>query len=712
MFQNYGYEVANILKDAEKIRYQLKHPYVGTEHLFLSLLRNDQEIADCFALYDVTYDNFKDELLALVGQASSYQDFNLYTPMLRKVLEQANAMGSEMNKGRVTATMLTLAILEEGEGVAIRILMHFDVPLDEIYLTLKQKLLPKNKRNRNLEVYKIGVSLSQNILKEKTIVGRDKEVSLMIETLLRRQKNNPLLIGKAGVGKTALVEELARRIKYHEVPEELFDYEIVLLEMGALVAGTKYRGEFEERLNKIIKEVRQEKNIILFIDEIHSMVNAGGAEGAISAGDILKPYLARGEIKVIGATTLQEYHEFLECDKALDRRFEKIMLNEPDEDMMKEILDAVFPGYEKYYHVCLTEENKQSFLKYSKSYLFHKCNPDKTLDLIDSVCARKKVKNISLNYSGNVLEKIQKKKERSLKKGNYKEALQEAQDENKWKQELKKINNKTYLTIDDADILEVLENKTNFWIQKDEKKLLKDLEEKLKSSLFGQNEVIENLVHSLNLQEEKSMSFFLLGGSGVGKTETVKIFSEVMKTLFIRIDMSEYNTPESIYKLIGTPYVYGKNHNVFVFQQVMEKPYVTILFDEIEKAHPKVLNLLLQILDESFVTNSFGEKIYFNHSFIFLTSNALAKETIGFSKKDMAVDLNVFSKEFLGRIDVFLTYNKITKDVALKYIKQNLKNLDIDVETLLLKAEIEKYGMRNLKNQIERANKKNSLLNN
>ena len=208
------------------------------------------------------------------------------------------------------------------------------------------------------------------------------------------------------------------------------------------------------------------------------------------------------------------------------------------------------------------------------------------------------------------------------------------------------------------------------------------------------------------------MSFFLLGGSGVGKTETVKIFSEVMKTLFIRIDMSEYNTPESIYKLIGTPYVYGKNHNGFVFQQVMEKPYVTILFDEIEKAHPKVLNLLLQILDESFVTNSFGEKIYFNHSFIFLTSNALAKETIGFSKKDMAVDLNVFSKEFLGRIDVFLTYNKITKDVALKYIKQNLKNLDIDVEALLLKAEIEKYGMRNLKNQIERANKKNSLLNN
>lgn len=348
MFHNYGFEVASILKKAEDIRYECKHPYVGTEHLLLALLFEENETTQVFENFGVNYTSFKSLLIDTIGQASSYQELNLYTPMLKKVLEIANMEAMDLNHGVVKPVYLALALLEEGEGIAIRLLLQMDISLDDLYLSLKQLITPRSKKNKNLEIFKIGVSMSQNLGKEKVIVGRDKEIDFMIETLLRKQKNNPLLIGKAGVGKTALVEELARRIKYHEVPKELEGMEIILLEMGALVAGTKYRGEFEERLNKIIKEVLHEKNIILFIDEIHSMVNAGGAEGAIAASDILKPYLARGEIKIIGATTLAEYHEFLERDKALDRRFEKIMIEEPSLDMMQTILDAVVPSFEKY----------------------------------------------------------------------------------------------------------------------------------------------------------------------------------------------------------------------------------------------------------------------------------------------------------------------------------------------------------------------------
>ena len=710
MFHNYGFEVATILKDAENIRYKLKHPYVGTEHLLLALLKSSEEVADLFKEYGVTYDSFKEELINVIGQASNYQEINLYTPMLKKVIELANLDSVDNNNGLVTPLHLALAILEEGEGVAIQILLVMDVSLNDLYFDLKKNVLPKNKRNKNLEVLKIGVSMSQNVKKEKVIVGRDKEINYMIETLLRKQKNNPLLIGKAGVGKTALVEELARRIKYHEVPSLLDNMEIVLLEMGALVAGTKYRGEFEERLNKIIKEVIREKNIILFIDEIHSMVNAGGAEGAIAAADILKPYLARGELKVIGATTLSEYHEFLEKDKALDRRFEKIMIEEPDDAMMKNIINAVVPSFEKYYDIEISEDNKASFLKYSKEYLFNKNNPDKTIDLIDSVCARKKVKVANMQNSLNNLNIIKEKKVKSLKNGNYKEALKEAINEDEIRQQIINHKNKSSDFLTDEDILEMIESKTNFWVKKDEKVVLNNLKRKLLDTLVGQDDVILNLIDSFNLNVQKNQSFLLVGGSGVGKTETVKVVSSVLKTEFIRIDMSEYNTAESVYKLIGMPFNYS-NKNEYVFQKLKDHPYATILFDEIEKAHPKVLNLLLQILDESYVTDSIGDVIHFDHCYIFMTSNAVGKETIGFGDVKKTSFDNFFSKEFLGRIDTVIQYNSISKDVALKYINDHLINKDVDLEKLLLDSEIEKFGIRNLKNNINKLNKKNSVIN-
>ena len=531
MFHNYGYEVTTILKNAEKIRYQLKHPYVGTEHLLLAILKEENEVTKVFKEHEVTAESFKEELLSVVGEASRAQEINLYTPMLKRVIEIAQMNANENNKGLVTPTHLVLAILEEGEGVAIRILYNMDIPLDTIYETLKTKNISKEKRHKNLEIMKIGIPMSQNISKDSVIVGREKELSLMLETLLRKQKNNPLLIGKAGVGKTALVEELARRIKYHEVPEELEGMEIISLEMGSLVAGTKYRGEFEEKLNKIIKEVMSEKNIILFIDEIHSMVNAGGAEGAISASDILKPYLARGSIKVIGATTLEEYHEFLEHDKALDRRFERILIEEPTKSEMKKILTQIVPSYESHYDLAITEENIDDIIELSDKYLFQKNNPDKSIDLLDSVCARIKRKNTHQTNkdAAQELEKIHKRKEKYIRSQNYKKAMEEKALEEHIRLEMQTPSLSPKLEMTKSDILEIIEAKTNIEVRTDKKELLENLETTLKKEILGQDSAIDKILETCKINEQTGLSFLLIGGSGVGKTETVKIISRILK---------------------------------------------------------------------------------------------------------------------------------------------------------------------------------------
>ena len=593
-------------------------------------------------------------------------------------------------------------MLEEGDGVAIRIMARLNVDLDDLYDAVKENLVV-NKKTKNLEIMKIGNHLTNKNNKSSKLYGREDEIEMIIETLLRKEKNNPLLIGKAGVGKTAIVEELARRIVKKEVPVELQKMEIYELEMGSLVAGTKYRGEFEERLTKIIKEVIKEKNIIIFIDEIHAMVNAGGAEGAICASDILKPYLARGEIKVIGSTTTNEYHEFIANDKALERRFEKIIVNEPTYDDMLLILKNIKPLYEKHYNINLTSDNLKDVLDFANEYIFSKNNPDKTLDLLDSVCARIKYKNMN-KLSFNELENVVKKKESLLKKGEYKNALIVAKEE----QEIRniKINDDLKLTMNKDDILEVIEKKTNMILLNKKDELFKELRNNLFANIYGQDEVLNKLLDTMKYNKQKGTSFLLVGGSGVGKTETIKIISETLKTNLIRIDMSEYHLEESINRLIGAPsgYVgYGKD---YVFRSLIDQPYSTILFDEIEKAHPKVLNLLLQILDEGFITDSLGNKIRFDHTYIFMTSNIKVGEKIGFnSSLNNSLD-NILSKELMGRIDLVLPFNKINQEIAQKYIKINLKNKDIDEETLLKESDIEKYGLRNLRNLINKYNRK------
>jgi len=707
MFHNFGYEVATILKDAEKIRFELRHPYVGTEHLLLAILKSDNEVSNIFREYDLTYESFLEELLGAVGQASREQELNLYTPMLKRVIEIASIDASENNKGVVTPSHLLLGIFEEGEGIAFRILLSLDLPIDEIYGKLKKKTFRKESKSKNLEILKIGINLTDNISRHEKIVGRDAEMTQVIETLLRRQKNNPLLVGKAGVGKTALVEELARRIKNHDVPKELWNTEIICLEMGALVAGTKYRGEFEERLHKIIKEVIHLGNIILFIDEIHTMVNAGGAEGAIAAADILKPYLARGEVKVIGATTLEEYHKFLEKDKALDRRFERILIEEPNKENMLLILDAVRSSFENHYGVELTHENLNDFYDCSEEYLFTKCNPDKTIELMDSVCARVKLKkSLQQNKrSPKELEKIKKRKEKCVKLGDYESAIYEATLEIQARKDMID-SNRDSIKICKDDIIDVIETKTKSKIRVNQREVVEDIKKNLFDKILGQDTVLNELIDVLECPKQKGTSFLLVGGSGVGKTETVKIISNTLKTNLLRIDMSEYSSSESINKLLGASPGYVGYEDSCVFDVLRETPYSTILFDEIEKAHPNVLNLLLQILDEGFITDRRGNKIRFDHTLIFLTSNELGKSMVGFDSVSSKSFDGVLSKEIVGRIDKVLEYKPISAQIAKEYILRNLKNDSISVEEILASSDLEKYGLRNIRNLIHKYNKR------
>lgn len=443
MFHNFGFEVAELLEIAEQERVELRHPYVGSEHLLLAILKQESDVANKLKVAGLTYSKFRQELIDIMGSSSKVQELILYTPLLKRILELALEDAMENNKGLVTTRHLLLAMLEEGEGIAIRIMISMNIDIDELYDSLKKKKTFKKERD-NLEIYKIGVVLNDIINPNEVVVGREKEIESMMETLLRKKKNNPLLVGKAGVGKTALVEEFVRRIQRKEVPENLENMEVIMLEMGSLVAGTKYRGEFEERLTKLIREIIDNKHIILFIDEIHSMVNAGGAEGAINASDILKPYLARGELKCIGATTTEEYYKFIEKDKALNRRFEIIHLEEPNLEQTKEILVKVKKEYENHHHVKITNQNIEDILNLGNEYLFHAQNPDKSLELLDSVCARVKTKKEK--KTTNPEEKLLKlipKKEQLLREGNFEEALQLTKEETRLKNTAptkKKIN--------------------------------------------------------------------------------------------------------------------------------------------------------------------------------------------------------------------------------------------------------------------------------
>lgn len=699
MFHNFGFEVAALLEIAEKERETLCHPYVGSEHLLLAILKNNKEASQKLKSFGLTYSKFKKELIDIMGKSSKLQELILYTPLLKRVLEISLEDAEENNQGKVTENHLLLAMLEEGEGIAIRIMLSMNIDLDELYDSLKNKNHQKLERS-NLEIYKIGVVLNDIINMEEQVIGRESEIEMMIETLLRKKKNNPMLVGKAGVGKTSLVEELVRRIKKGQVPSELEQKEIIMLEMGSLVAGTKYRGEFEERLTKLIREIIDNQNIILFIDEIHSMVNAGGAEGAINASDILKPYLSRGDLKCIGATTTEEYHKYIEKDKALDRRFEMIHLEEPTLEETKEILEKVKQEYENHHNIKITKQNIEDILLLGEEYIHGHQNPDKSLELLDSVCAKVKSKNMQkIPNPEKEIQALIPKKENYIREGNFEEALMLTKEEHKLKNS-QTIKKRKSLKINHNDILEVIEQKTGIPLLESKEERLQKIEKKLQENIIGQEKAIKQIMDTFKMHRNsrRPLSYLLLGSTGVGKTETVKQFAKMYQSrdCLIRLDMSEYTLDTSIHKLIGTPGGYIGYGEPYIFQKLKNNPYQIILVDELEKANPRVWNLFLQILDEGFITDSMGEKIRFDKTIIFMTSNLERKDSVGFSKHTNNELEEILSKEFLGRFNAIVSYQKITREIAIEYINKKVKQSKLDVERILLESEFEKYGLRNI----------------
>jgi len=703
MFNNFGFIGSKILKEAEVERYNLHHPYVGSEHLLLALLKNSA-LKEKLNEYHLSYKKFKEELISVVGIPKKNMEINLYTPLLKRIISCALEDAKENNRGEVTSSHLLLAMLDEGEGIAIRIMIGLDIDIDSLYDELKVK--PNDILNSKLEIMNVGEVLNDKASNFDKVIGRDKEIDSLIEVLLRKKKSNPLLIGPAGVGKTAIVEELARRIKEHEVPSSLENKIIIDLPMGDLVSGTKYRGEFEERLTKIIKEVIKNKNIILFIDEVHSMVNAGGAEGAINAGDILKPYLARGEIRVIGATTTREYEKFIAKDKALERRFEIIKVNEPNLEETKDIISGLKDSYEHHHNLKITNENIEDIVTLGNKYLFGRFNPDKTIDLLDSVCAYVKRKNMIIKTdkeSINKLKALKKEKEEKVKNGLFDEALNICEKISKL--ESKEQDNKTSNEeITKNDILKVIENKSNIPMFLNYEEILTKVSNILEEKIYSEEKAKKQIINNLNIyfKKDKNLKLLLLGPSGVGKTSSVKHLSETLKMNLIRLDMSEYNLETSVNKLIGVSHGYVGYDDDYIFNKVKYNPYSVILVDEIEKSHPSVLNLFLQIMDEGFITDAHGEKIDFSHTLIFMTSNAIKNKTVGFGSLDKSNLTENFSEEFLGRFDDIIYFEAFNKEEVLKYLQEKINDEKIDYDKILEEMNYTKYGFRNINKVIDK----------
>ena len=705
MFNNFGVHLANIFRKAEEERYNLKHPYVGTEHLLLAILSEDLDMSEILGSYGLTYDKFKKELLIIVGSATKASNITLYTPLLKRVINNAIENAKEDNNGLVTTKHLIISMLEEGEGIAIRLLISMDINIDAMYDELNKKTISKNKK---LELYETGTLMNDSIDFNEVVVGRDKEIGLIIETLLRKKKNNPILIGDAGVGKTAIVEELVRRINRKEVPDELFNTKIVALEMGSLVSGTKYRGEFEEKLTKIIKELEGNSDIILFIDEIHSMVNAGGAEGAITAGDIFKPALARGNIKCIGATTNEEYQKYFSKDKALMRRFEMIAVEEPTPDETKDILLKVKKEYELHHNVIISEDIIDKIIMYTTKYITNKKNPDKAIDFLDSVCSKVKT---SVNYNNEKrefykkLDLLRKEKETCIKKNNYDKALEIYNEEMIISKNLNEYKKDKKIKILEKDIISVLEGKTNLILSKEKLSFLNKIKEEIYNELYGVESYVDKICNCIEnniLNKKGTLKIYLEGEKYLGKSTIVKkIAKNYPKCNFINIDLKDYTSPHDISKLIGTTQGYVGYNDIHLFSKLKNNCFAIILFDNYSSAHSSIKELIKQILKEHSITDNKGEKIYFNNTFIFLTDDIENNNKVGFNNNSISHKTN----ELEDLVDYTITFESLSKEKLYNYLK--IKNIN-NIEKILKDSSYEKYNYKN----IDKLIKQNSFVSN
>ena len=767
------------IKIANEVAIKLGHSYVGTEHILYGLTKEGKGVASkVLENQNIIPDTVLNKMEELIGMGEQKSKTSMgLTPRAKKVIENSFKEAKKLNSDYIGTEHLLVGIMREGDSVAVRIMLDLNVNSQKLYNELinvitenevnnydngAQEKNNKGSYNSTPTLNQFGNDLSKlaNEGKLDPVIGRKNEIERIIEILSRRTKNNPCLIGEPGVGKTAVIEGLAEKIVSGNIPENLRDKRVVTLDISGMVAGAKYRGDFEERVKKAIKEVKKVGDVILFIDEIHTIVGAGAAEGAIDAANILKPLLARGDVQIIGATTLNEYRKYIEKDSALERRFQTIMIEEPTIDDTIQIIKGLRDKYEAHHNVEITDEAIITAVKLSSRYINDRFLPDKAIDLIDEAASKAKLKSftapITFKEQEEKIQNIAKEKEEAIKMQEFERAAELRDKEKKEKDKLEKEKqkwkdktSKSVKQITEENIIEVIGKWTGIPLNKinqDENERLKNLSQKLHERVIGQNEAIESVSKAIKrsrvgLKDPKRPigSFMFLGPTGVGKTELSKALAEALfgeEKDLIRIDMSEYMEAHSISKMIGSPPGYvGFDEAGGLTEKIRRKPYSVILFDEIEKAHPDVLNLLLQILDDGRLTDSHGRVVDFKNTVIIMTSNLGArqiteKKTLGFSsdnkeeqekeydrvKKDVMAELKKeFKPEFINRIDEIIVFHKLTKEeikqiaeIMLKEVRNRLEEKEITIEIddkakelIVKKGTDEKYGARPLRRAIQ-----------
>ncbi len=703
MFGKFDEESQKVLVNAKKEMNELKHPYVGSEHLLLAILKEDNLVSKKLKKFGVDYKAFKEELINVMGTGSNKNQWFLYTPLLKRVIENAILDSKENNDEEVTVEHLFYSLLEEGEGVAIRILLSMNVEVDKFYglFSIKKEGKKQKKQKRLIEEMATDITKQATNNELDPVIGRETEIRRILEILCRRTKNNPILIGEAGVGKTAVVEELCSLIVKGEVPEALRHKRILSLDMATMVAGTKYRGEFEERMKKVLVELEDNDDIIIFIDEIHTLIGAGGAEGAIDASNIFKPALARNKIRCIGATTTNEYKKHIENDGALDRRFQKVYIEAPSKEMVKRIITGLKSIYESYHQVSISDDIIDLIIDLSEKYIYDRNQPDKAIDILDEVCAKVSLKETKESKKLDKLRKnltiIQKEKNNCIVNQQFEEAYKFKHDEDKVLDEINRLELKTIEKyevkgVTKENVAEVINIRTKipvYEILNDSKKIFSKLEKELRSSIIGQEKAIDNLLNitkriKLGYKEEKKCySYLFCGPTGVGKTELAKIYaaSLVGENNVIKLDMSEYAESHAISKFIGAPPGYiGYDDNKNIVEEIRSKPYSVIILDEIEKAHQSILNLFFQILDQAKIKDSKGRTVRFDNVLIIMTTNVgFNKNIVGFNSMSEDKILSKLKQnlttEFINRIYNFTIFNKLNKKEILKIIDKNIKKM-------------------------------------
>ena len=771
---------------ANELAIELGHNYIGTEHLLYGLIKEGSGIASkVLENQGVNEQKVLEEIEDLIGVNRGLiklMDMSMgFTPRTKRVIENSFIEAKKQGSDYIGTEHLLIGIMREGDSVAVRILLDLNVDPQKMYNDIAKVLNDgetlnsdnnttnhknSNSYNQTTTLNQFGSDLTKQAQDGKLdpVIGRKEEIERVIQILSRRTKNNPCLIGEPGVGKTAVVEGLAEKIVAEDVPEVLKNKRVVSLDISSMVAGAKYRGDFEERIKKCLNEVKKAGDVILFIDEIHTIVGAGSAEGAVDAANILKPLLARGEVKVIGATTLNEYRKYIEKDSALERRFSPVTVTEPTSEDTIKILEGIRDKYEAHHNVKITEEAIKTAVELSVRYINDRFLPDKAIDLIDEAASKVRMKAYTepenIKKIEEELEKTIKEKNESVHTQDFEKAaklrdkqheLQEKLDKEKKKWENK--NSKAIITLTEEDIADVISKWTKIPVKKltqDENEKLKNLEKTLHERVIGQNEAVEAVAKAIRrgrvgLKDPNRPigSFLFLGPTGVGKTELSKALAESLfgkEDAMIRIDMSEYMEGHSVSKLIGSPPGYvGYDEGGQLTEKIRRNPYSVILFDEIEKAHPDVMNMMLQILDDGRLTDSNGRTVNFKNTVIIMTSNVGArlitdKKSLGFAdsnkansniqeekeyeniKKDVLAELKKqFRPEFINRIDEIIVFHKLQKEEINQIIEIMLKQVNKRLEAQGIKIEIDdsvkekiaengidtNYGARPLKRAIQ-----------